>query len=86
MSRSRCARPAPPEIKASGVGQPRWPLGLTNSTIRRKLTVLRSLFSYLQIYGYSGVNPAHGTLVAALVGLATVRPLRAVGRGMQEAA
>ena len=40
-------------------------LGLTNSTIRRKLTVLRSLFSYLQIYGYSGVNPAHGKFVAA---------------------
>src|ERR1700677_3719531 len=32
--------------------------GRTNSSIRRKLTVLRSLFSYLQTYGYSGVNPA----------------------------
>jgi integrase/recombinase XerD len=40
-------------------------LGLTNSSIRRKLTVLRSLFSYLQTYGYSGVNPAHGKFVAA---------------------
>ena len=39
--------------------------GLTNSSVRRKLTVLRSLFSYLQIYGYSGVNPAHGKFVAA---------------------
>ncbi len=39
--------------------------GLTNSSIRRKLTVLRSLFSYLQTYGYSGVNPAHGKFVAA---------------------
>jgi integrase/recombinase XerD len=39
--------------------------GRTNSSIRRKLTVLRSLFSYLQTYGYSGVNPAHGKLVAA---------------------
>jgi site-specific recombinase XerD len=38
---------------------------LTNSSIRRKLTVLRSLFSYLQTYGYSGVNPAHGKFVAA---------------------
>src|SRR5262249_11925455 len=39
--------------------------GLTNSSIRRKMTVLRSLFSYLQTYGYSGVNPAHGKFVAA---------------------
>jgi integrase/recombinase XerD len=37
----------------------------TNSTIRRKLTALRSLFSYLQIYGYSGANPAHGKFVKA---------------------
>jgi integrase/recombinase XerD len=39
--------------------------GRTNSSIRRKLTVLRSLFSYLQTYGYSGVNPAHGDFVDA---------------------
>ncbi len=39
--------------------------GMTNSSIRRKLTALRSLFSYLQIYGYSGANPAHGKFVAA---------------------
>jgi integrase/recombinase XerD len=39
--------------------------GQTNSTIRRKLTALRSLFSYLQIYGYSGANPAHGKFVTA---------------------
>ena len=39
--------------------------GQTNSTIRRKLTALRSLFSYLQTYGYSGANPAHGKFVAA---------------------
>jgi integrase/recombinase XerD len=38
---------------------------LTNSTIRRKLTTLRSLFSYLQVYGYNGANPAHGKFVAA---------------------
>jgi integrase/recombinase XerD len=37
----------------------------TNSTIRRKLTALRSLFTYLQIYGYSGANPAHGKFVKA---------------------
>ena len=35
------------------------------STIRRKLTALRSLFSYLQTYGYSGANPAHGKFVKA---------------------
>ena len=39
--------------------------GQTNSTIRRKLTALRSLFSYLQTYGYSGANPAHSDFVAA---------------------
>ncbi|MEX2170718.1 MAG: tyrosine-type recombinase/integrase [Pirellulales bacterium] len=38
--------------------------GLTNSTVARKLTVLRSLFSYLQIYGYTGANPAHSKFVA----------------------
>lgn len=39
--------------------------GQTNSTVRRKLTALRSLFSYLQTYGYTGANPAHGKFVAA---------------------
>jgi len=39
--------------------------GLMNSTIRRKMTVLRSLFSYLQTYGYVGANPAHGKFVKA---------------------
>ena len=39
--------------------------GQANSTIRRKLTTLRSLFSYLQTYGYSGANPAHGKFVKA---------------------
>jgi integrase/recombinase XerD len=39
--------------------------GLTNSSIRRKMTVLRSLFSYLQTYGYVGANPAHSDFVAA---------------------
>jgi len=33
--------------------------GLTNSSVRRKLTALQSLFSYLQVYGHRGVNPAH---------------------------
>jgi integrase/recombinase XerD len=39
--------------------------GYTNASIRRKLTTLRSLFSYLQVYGYVGANPAHGKFVAA---------------------
>lgn len=39
--------------------------GLTNSSIRRKLTVLRSLFSYLQSYGFIGANPAHSDFVVA---------------------
>jgi integrase/recombinase XerD len=39
--------------------------GLTNSSVRRKMTVLRSLFSYLQTYGYVGANPAHSDFVAA---------------------
>src|SRR5437016_1831076 len=39
--------------------------GLTNSSVRRKMTVLRSLFSYLQSYGYAGTNPAHSDFVAA---------------------
>jgi integrase/recombinase XerD len=39
--------------------------GAANSTIRRKLTTLRSLFSYLQVYGYTGANPAHGNFVQA---------------------
>lgn len=54
--------------------------GLTNSSVRRKMTALRSLFSYLQTYGYAGTNPAHGDFVAApsaprdgkTVGLSTV--------------
>jgi len=39
--------------------------GLTNSSIRRKMTVLRALFSYLQSYGYVGANPAHSDFVTA---------------------
>lgn len=39
--------------------------GLANATIRRKMTVLRSLYSYLQTYGYVGANPAHGKFVKA---------------------
>lgn len=39
--------------------------GLTNSSIRRKMTALRSFFSYLQTYGYCGSNPAHSDFVEA---------------------
>ncbi|MCA9123936.1 MAG: tyrosine-type recombinase/integrase [Planctomycetales bacterium] len=39
--------------------------GLANATILRKMTVLRSLFSYLQVYGYLGANPAHSKFVRA---------------------
>ncbi len=39
--------------------------GLTNSSVRRKMTALRSLFSFLQTYGYAGTNPAHGDFVDA---------------------
>jgi len=39
--------------------------GSANSTIRRKMTALRALFSYLQVYGYVGANPAHGKFVKA---------------------
>src|SRR5258707_262806 len=37
--------------------------GLTNASIRRKMTALRSLFSYLQSYGFIGANPAHSDFV-----------------------
>ncbi len=39
--------------------------GCTNSTVRRKLTAIRAMFSYLQVYGYTGANPAHGKFVRA---------------------
>jgi integrase/recombinase XerD len=39
--------------------------GLTNSSVLRKLTALRSLFSYLQVYGHRGANPAHSDFVEA---------------------
>jgi len=37
--------------------------GISNVAIVRKITVLRSLFSYLQTYGYAGANPAHSDFV-----------------------
>ena len=39
--------------------------GYTNSAVSRKLTVLRSLFSYLRTYGYTGPNPADTAFVAS---------------------
>ncbi len=39
--------------------------GLSNASIRRKMTALRSLFSYLQTYGFIGANPAHSDFVTA---------------------
>jgi integrase/recombinase XerD len=39
--------------------------GQTNATVRRKLTAVRSLYSFLIIYGYTGANPAHGKFVQA---------------------
>lgn len=39
--------------------------GLANSSINRKMTALRSLYSYLQTYGYAGANPAHADFVDA---------------------
>lgn len=43
---------------AEGVPQP-----AANSTVTRKLTALRSFFSFLQSYGYRGANPAHPDFV-----------------------
>jgi len=57
-----------PEIKPHHVAAWRDQLlgqGLANSSIVRKMTVPRSLFSYLQTYGYVGANPAHSDFVAA---------------------
>jgi integrase/recombinase XerD len=36
-----------------------------NSTVARKLTALRSFFSFLQVGGYRGGNPAHPNFVSA---------------------
>ena len=40
-------------------------MGLTNTTVGRKLSVIRSLFSFLRTYGYTGANPADTAFVAA---------------------
>ncbi len=41
------------------------PQPAANSTVTRKLTALRSFFSFLQSYGYRGANPAHPDFVKA---------------------
>jgi integrase/recombinase XerD len=38
--------------------------GLSNTAIGRKLSVLRSLYAYLQAFGYTGANPADTRYVA----------------------
>ena len=56
------------KIRPSHVGAWRDQLlerGLSNTAISRKLSVLRSLFSYLRVYGYTGANPADTAFVAA---------------------
>lgn len=40
-------------------------VGLTNTAISRKLSVVRSLYGYLRKYGYTGANPADTAFVAA---------------------
>lgn len=37
--------------------------GLANASVVRKMTALRSLYSFLQTYGYTGANPAHSDFV-----------------------
>jgi len=39
--------------------------GYTNAAVSRKLSVLRSLFSYLRTYGYAGPNPADTAFVSS---------------------
>lgn len=39
--------------------------GCTNSSVARKVSAIRSLFSYLKTYGYTGANPAHSHFVQA---------------------
>lgn len=41
--------------------------GQTNTTVGRKLSVIRSLYTYLRAYGYTGANPADTAFVAAPV-------------------
>lgn len=53
-------------LKAGGrPGPDRKPQPASNSTVKRKLTAVRSFFSFLQSYGYRGANPAHPHFVDA---------------------
>jgi len=47
-------------IDENGVSQP-----ASNATVTRKITALRSFFSFLQTSGYTGGNPAHSNFVKA---------------------
>ena len=40
--------------------------GLANSSVGRKVTVLRSLFAHLQVHGFIATNPAHPRIVSML--------------------
>ncbi|MEM9409744.1 MAG: tyrosine-type recombinase/integrase [Planctomycetota bacterium] len=44
-------------------GQHGQALPASNATVARKITALRSFFSFLQSYGYRGANPAHPDFV-----------------------
>lgn len=37
--------------------------GYSQASIRRKIIAIRSLFTYLQTFGYTGANPTHGKFV-----------------------
>lgn len=41
------------------------PTPASNATVARKMTALRSFFSYLQVHGYRGPNPAHPDFVSS---------------------
>jgi hypothetical protein len=53
--------------------------GLGNAAIVRKLTVLRSLFSYLTTYGYTGANPLLIAVASLRHLIFQLRPVYATG-------
>jgi hypothetical protein len=59
--------------------------GLANTSIVRKITVLRSLYSYLQTYGFTGANPAHADFVAVPAVWAWVVPTCRLAKRMPPA-
>ena len=46
-------------LDANGLAHP-----ASNATVARKMTAIRSFFSFLQSYGYRGANPAHPHFVS----------------------